>query len=104
MHKDYIMDLIRDKWKWSGFVVSDCDAIDNNRHSMSNTMNLTEAAAAGLLAGVDLDCGPYYQVHLPAAVQQGLVSEADIDDAALRVLVHHFKLGSAKTALMTRFL
>ena len=44
MHKAYIMDLIRDKWKWSGFVVSDCDAIDNNHHSMSNTMNLTEAA------------------------------------------------------------
>lgn len=43
---------------------------------------------------MDIDCGPYYQAHLPAAVEQGLVSEADIDAAALRVLTHQFKLGT----------
>ena len=90
LHKDYITDLIRDKWNWTGFVVSDCDAIDNHR---TVSANLTEAAARALIAGVDLDCGPYYMNHLPAAVAQGLVSEAVVDAAALRVLVHQFKLG-----------
>ena len=90
LHGDYITDLIRHKWNWSGFVVSDCDAIDNHH---TESTNLTEAAARGLIAGVDLDCGPYYMNHLPAAVQQGLVSEAVVDAAALRVLVHQFKLG-----------
>ena len=47
-----------------------------------------------VLAGVDLDCGPYYMNHLPAAVAQGLLSEAVVDAAALRVLVHQFKLGA----------
>jgi beta-glucosidase-like glycosyl hydrolase len=67
------------------------DAIDSHRMYSSN---LTAAAAAGLLAGVDIDCGPYYQAHLPAAVEQGLISEADIDVAALRILTHQFKLGT----------
>jgi len=68
------------------------DAIDNNHRSIS--ANETEAAALGLIAGVDLDCGPYYMNHLPAAVAQGLVSEAVVDAAVQRVLVHQFRLGA----------
>ena len=91
LHGDYITDLIREKWDWTGFIVSNCGAIDNHRTASAN---LTEAAARGLIAGLDVDCGPYYMNHLPAAVAEGLVSEAVVDAAALRVLVHQFKLGT----------
>ena len=67
------------------------DAIDVHH---ADSSSLTAAAAAGLLAGVDIDCGPYYQAHLPSAVDKGLVSEADIDSAAVRILTHQFKLGA----------
>ena len=29
LHGDYITDLIREKWDWTGFIVSNCGAIDN---------------------------------------------------------------------------
>lgn len=40
---------------------------------------------AALNAGADLDCGTYYQNHLPAAYEQGLFTEATLDQALVRL-------------------
>jgi len=36
-------------------------------------------------AGTDLDCGTYYQNHLPAAYEQGLLNETTLDQALVRL-------------------
>jgi beta-glucosidase len=53
---------------------------------------MEEASAMALRAGCDLNCGNEY-LSLPAAVKQGLVSEADIDTAVRRVMEARFRLG-----------
>lgn len=52
-----------------------------------------EAVAVSLKAGTDIDCGTYYQHHLPGAYDQGLISEADVDKSLLRQYTSLIKLG-----------
>ena len=51
-----------------------------------------KAAAVGLKAGTDVDCGNTY-LALPDALKQGLVTEADIDKGLERALTVRFRLG-----------
>ena len=87
-----IDDLLRKKWGFDGYVVSDCDAIGDiwRQHRYAKT---PEAAAADAVkAGCDLCCGGDYNA-LVRAVQQGLVTEKDIDQALYYALWTRFKLG-----------
>ena len=51
-----------------------------------------EAAAQAVKAGTDLECGSDYK-NLMAAVDRGLLTEADIDVAVKRIFTARFKLG-----------
>lgn len=86
-------EVLRKKWGFDGFVVSDCGAIGvmNWQHRVVNS--LEEAAALGVNSGCDLECGTTYKEKLVQAVKQGLISEATIDQALTRVLTARFKLG-----------
>lgn len=92
-HGDYLNGLFRNTWKWTGFVVSDCDAINGIVSGHKYTATPAEAAAAAMNAGVDLDCGPFYQDFLVPAVRAGLVEEEVVRTAARRVLEAQVRLG-----------
>jgi beta-glucosidase len=87
-------DLLRKQWGFDGYVVSDCDAISDiwrpQRHHYVNTPE--EAAAAAVKAGCNLCCGRDYNA-LVQAVQKGLVTEKDIDQALYYTLWTRFRLG-----------
>ena len=89
-----LTDLLRKKWGFDGYVVSDCDAIRDiwgrQQHRYVNTPE--EAAAAAVKAGCDLCCGGDYNA-LVRAVQQGLVTESEIDGALTHTLWTRFRLG-----------
>src|SRR6185295_11722970 len=51
-----------------------------------------EAAAAALRAGTDLDCGRAYR-NLDVALARGLITEADLDRALVRLFSARFRLG-----------
>jgi beta-glucosidase len=90
--------LLRDSWGFSGYVVSDCDAVADivNGHHWVST--LAQASAKALLAGTDLNCGTTYPEQLQSALDQHLLSEADIDRALSRVLRARFLLGEFDAA------
>ena len=86
-------DLLRRKWGFDGYVVSDCGAIDDefvNHHFFKTG---AEASARSVLAGCDLDCGTEYRQYLPEALKEGLLDVKDIDRAVTRVLSARFRLG-----------
>jgi beta-glucosidase len=85
-------DLLRKQWGFSGFIVSDCGAIDDIylRHKYVKTE--AEASALAVKAGTDLTCGREYK-SLVQAVKDGLITEAEIDVAVKRLMTARFKLG-----------
>lgn len=87
-----LTDLLRKQWGFDGYVVSDCGAIGDiwSRHHYVKTPE--EAAADAVKAGCDLCCGGDYQA-LVRAVQQGLITEKEIDQALSYTLWTRFKLG-----------
>jgi len=89
-----LTDLLRRQWGFEGYVVSDCDAIRDiwgeRQHRYVKTPE--EAAAAAVKAGCDLCCGGDYNA-LVRAVQQGLITEKEIDGALYRTLWTRFRLG-----------
>jgi beta-glucosidase len=85
-------DILRGEWRFPGYVVSDCGAIDDIylRHKVANTA--PEAAAIAVKSGTDLDCGRVYP-NLVQAVKQGLITEAQLDTSVRRLFLARFKLG-----------
>jgi beta-glucosidase len=87
-----IAEILRGEWGFSGYVVSDCFAIQDFHEGHGVTKTWEESAALALKAGCDLNCGRAYG-HLPAAVAQGLVAESELDVALRRVFRARFRLG-----------
>jgi beta-glucosidase len=85
-------DILRGDWGFTGYVVSDCGAIDDifRRHNFVKTPE--EASAVAVKRGTDLECGDIYRA-LVSAVKQGQISEGEIDTAVKRLFVARFRLG-----------
>lgn len=91
-NKYAIRGILKGEWQFSGFVVSDWDAVaELVNHGIA--CNLSQATQKAVLAGVDMDMvGPYHD-HLEKLVKEGKVSENFINDAVRRILRIKFKLG-----------
>jgi len=85
-------DILRKRWGFKGHVVSDCWALTDLHNGHHYTHNVVESAAAAIKAGCDLSCMCTYD-HLGEAVEQGLVTETEIDQALTRTYATRFKLG-----------
>ena len=84
--------ILRGEWKFPGYVVSDCGAIDDIYLRHKTVPTAVAAAALGVRTGTDLDCGRVYP-NLVAAVRQGLITEAQIDTSVTRLFLARMKLG-----------
>lgn len=101
----YLEDLLRNKWGFNGYIVSDCGAISDiyrkDAHNVVNTRS--EAAAMALQAGTDLNCGDSYARGLLEAVKNKLITELDIDVSVRRLLLARFKLGMFDPIEMVKY-
>jgi beta-glucosidase len=87
-----LFDTLRNKWGFKGYVVSDCWAISDIHQGHGFVLTLEQAAALSVKAGTDLSCGPEFAA-LPLAVQNRLLSPADVDLAVKRLFEARFRLG-----------
>ena len=75
-------------------IVSDCDAVGDAWSAHHYSANASQAAAQGIQAGCDLDCGTTYKAaNLQAALDAGLMTEDDLNQALERVMIMRFNLG-----------
>lgn len=84
--------LLRNDWGFKGFIVSDCEAITDIYKFHKVVATEEEAAALAVKSGTDLECGKVY-LSLKKAVEQKLITEAEIDVAVKRLFTARFKLG-----------
>lgn len=84
--------ILRDEWKFPGYVVSDCGAVYDIYKSHKAADGPAAASAMTVKAGTDLECGSDYR-SLLEAVKEGLITESEIDVSLKRLFVARFKLG-----------
>ncbi len=89
-----LTDILRNLWGFQGYVVSDCDAVEDISKTHKFVPTLEEAAALAVNAGCDINCGTTYQDHLAKAVDQMLISELAIDRSAIRSFTGRVLLGA----------
>ena len=85
-------DTLRKAWGFTGYVVGDCGAVDDIFASHHAAPTPEAAAAMAVRAGTDLDCGRAYATLGPA-LTRGLVTEAELDRALVRLFTARFGLG-----------
>ncbi|MDR1293431.1 MAG: glycoside hydrolase family 3 C-terminal domain-containing protein, partial [Bifidobacteriaceae bacterium] len=101
--------LARRTWGFDGFVTSDCGAIDdvtdthtgvaNDGHAwapaiLGRAATRAEGTAWSLKAGTDVDCtGGQYSANLVPAINQGLLTENDVNVNLTRAFTVRMRLG-----------
>lgn len=91
--KHLVDQIVRKNWGLDGYITSDCGGISDLYAQHKYSKSLAEAAAAGLLAGVDCNCGPVYGEYALEAINQNLMTEAHMDKALLHVFTIRMKTG-----------
>ncbi len=86
-------DILREEWGFDGVIISDYGAIwELVAHGYAEDEK--DAAYKALTAGVDVEmCSTMYAHNLEKLLQEGKITEAQIDKAVLRVLRLKEKLG-----------
>jgi beta-glucosidase len=91
-NKWLLTDLLRNEWGFNGFVVTDYTAINEMiQHGMGDLQTVSILA---LKAGVDMDMvGEAFLKTLKQSLEEGKVTQQEIDQACRRVLKAKYKLG-----------
>jgi beta-glucosidase len=94
-------DQLRGKWKFNGYVVSDCGAVVDIYQNHHFKPTQAQASAISLQRGMDNECVDFifkvkdnhdYKPYLDA-VHEGYLKESDIDKALVRLFTARMKLG-----------
>ncbi len=86
-------DILKDRWQYKGFVVSDWGSIDQ-MIKWAYVEDKKEAALKAILSGCDMDMvSRSYLQYLKELVSENKVSISLIDDAVKRILYKKFELG-----------
>lgn len=90
--KFLLTDVLRKQWGFKGHIVSDCDAVADiwKGHGIAKTA--AEACAVAVKAGLNIECGSTFKA-LREALDQGLITESDIDRALMPLMMTRLKLG-----------
>jgi len=90
--KTLLVDLLRGRWGFDGYITSDCWAIKDFHTGHNVTSGPLESVALAIKNGCNLNCGNmYYQIL--ACVQAGLLTEEDVRASAVRLMTTRMRLG-----------
>jgi beta-glucosidase len=86
-------DVLREKWGFQGFVVSDWRTVENLKtHGFA--ADLEDAATRAVNAGLNMEMtSSTFRDNLAAAVKSGSVKESAIDESVREILLMKYRLG-----------
>ncbi len=88
-----LTDVLRDKWGFKGFVVTDYTSI-NEMVAHGYSKDLQQAGEQAINAGVDMDLqGAVFMEHLAKSVAEGKVDVKRVDAAVKSILEMKYRLG-----------
>ncbi|MBV8834017.1 MAG: glycoside hydrolase family 3 C-terminal domain-containing protein [Acidobacteriaceae bacterium] len=96
-----LVDQLRQKWQFQGYVVSDCGAVIDIYQWHHYQPTQAQATAISVKRGMDNECVDFtfkvkdnhdYKPYLDA-VKQGYLKESDLDTALIRLFTARMKLG-----------
>lgn len=88
-----LTDILRNRWNFTGYMTSDCGAIDDFYRNHKTHPDAVSASADAVLHGTDIDCGNSSYKALVEAVKQGKITEKQIDVSLKRLFMIRFRLG-----------
>ena len=91
-HSYLLKEVLRGKWGFDGYVVSDCGALRDIYAEHHFVETKAEAAAVSLKNTCDLNCGETYSALIDA-YEQDLITEDEITASAERLFMIRYLLG-----------
>lgn len=98
-----MVDILRKQWNFTGYVTSDCWAIDDFFKNHKTHPDAASASADAVLHGTDIDCGTDAYKALVQAVKEGKISEQQIDVSVKRLFTIRFRLGMFDPASVVKW-
>jgi beta-glucosidase len=102
--RDILTHLLRNALHFDGLIVSDYQAISMLHHYHNAAPDYTTAAAMALMAGIEVELPTRccYGEHLKIALEKGLVTLDQVDEAVRRHLQKKYELGLFENPLLMK--
>ena len=98
-----MQDILRNQWQFTGYVTSDCWAIDDFFKNHKTHPDAASASADAVMHGTDIDCGTDAYKSLVQAVKEGKITERQIDVSVKRLFTIRFRLGMFDPVAMVKY-
>lgn len=95
--------ILRNDWHFTGYVTSDCGAIDDFWERHKTSPDAEAAAADAVLHGTDVECGNRTYKTLITAVKDGKLPESQLDISLKRLFTIRFRLGMFDPPAMVKY-
>jgi len=96
-------DILRNQWKFNGYVTSDCWAIDDFFKYHKTHKDSVSSAVDAVMHGTDVECGTSVFYTLLNGVKTGLIKESQIDISLRRLFMIRFRLGMFDPPSMVKY-
>ncbi|HET9279211.1 MAG TPA: glycoside hydrolase family 3 C-terminal domain-containing protein, partial [Flavitalea sp.] len=96
-------DILRKQWNFTGYVTSDCWAIDDFFKYHKTHKDSVTAAVDGVLHGTDIECGTSVYYTLYNGVKSGLIKEEQLDVSLRRLFMIRYRLGMFDPPSMVKY-
>jgi beta-glucosidase len=96
-------DILRKQWKFTGYVTSDCWAIDDFFRYHKTHKDATSSAVDAVMHGTDVECGQTVYKTLVDAVKTGLIKEEQLDISLRRLFMIRLRLGMFDPVSMVKY-
>jgi beta-glucosidase len=98
-----MMEILRNQWKFTGYVTSDCGAIDDFFNFHKTHPDAASASVDAVRHTTDVDCGNVSYKALLQAVRDGKISEKELDVSLKRLFTIRFRLGMFDPASLVKY-